>query len=235
MKAEHRKELLTNTLADQMGKFIKGTSSMSGTVWVLLGLIVVVGVAYWWWTGLAANRIASAWIDYSDGRQSADRLEEVINQWKGTAAERAAKLTRADHLYEKGYEALFTAKGPQGALPHFQAAAQIYEQLSQDPGNSREVAVRALVGAAKAHESLASLGQKESLDKAKSLYQQLLKQYGQEPRSPLVQEAEKRLALLDGPSGSDALTFYKEWPARLAKIEASGQTPDSTPGPPAEK
>jgi hypothetical protein len=226
MKAEHRKELQTNVLADRMGKFLQGASSTSGAVWALLGIVIVVGVAYWWWTTRAANRISAAWIDYWDHRQSAESLEDVMQREKGTAAERAARLSRADFLYDEGYKALFTAKGPQGAKAHFEEAARIYKELGDNPGDSREVTIRALIGQAKAHESLASLGKEGSLEEARRLYELIHEKYGQEPRGPLVQAAEERLEMLKGQGNKEALAFYQKWHGSLARIEETPKPPE---------
>jgi tetratricopeptide (TPR) repeat protein len=213
MKAEHRKELQTNALASQVTKLMERTRSSSGVVWALLLLIVVVGLVYWWWTGRTVTKISAAWRDYWRSRESAEGLKLTMDDLKGTAAERAAKLSRADLLYEEGYQALF--KNPAEARKSFDEAAELYDELAGARIDSPEFTMRALLGAGKCQESVGEL------DRAKHYYNELISRFGgqkdaQGSPHPLLADARKRLEHLDAAGGLAA--FYKNWPGRLPKI-----------------
>ena len=62
MKAEHRKELQTNTLADMLGRTVRNVrGGGTGLSWtkVLIVAVVVVGVLmFFWWKTNQTNRLA---------------------------------------------------------------------------------------------------------------------------------------------------------------------------------
>jgi tetratricopeptide (TPR) repeat protein len=239
MKADHRKELHTNALADHLGKFVTKAKSGSGMIWGGLLLIIALGVAWWWWTGSSANRATDAWTTWWYNRDTAADLENpsVANRLKGTSADKAAKLALADHHYEDGYNDLFR-KDPKRAQKKFEDAFKVYEELSKASADP-ELGVRALLGAAKCQESLGEV------DRAVYYYDETVAKFDKTLRTasgqqhPLVAEAEKRAAeLRDGA----AIAFYggkngKGWPDRLPTIgqEPPKPTPDAPTGTPAGK
>jgi tetratricopeptide (TPR) repeat protein len=190
----------------------------------------------WWslWTSRTANNIANSWIEYWNFRDSPDDLPRITERHKGTTAARAAKLTRADALFDRGVRSALGDPGelirqtdPAETMRSFEQAFALYEEVSQNPGNNRELAVRALVGAGKCQEWLGQL------DRARAFYRTVVERYGSErtnpdsPVGPLVQEAETRLQRLD-PANAEAVALYKNWPERLPKLEL----PPSKPAPP---
>jgi hypothetical protein len=66
MKAEERKELETNVLADRVGKIVervKGGPSRRAVVWVLLIAVVGVGFFLWWRNrGIERGELAKGWL-----------------------------------------------------------------------------------------------------------------------------------------------------------------------------
>lgn len=232
MKAEQRHQLQTNYLADTMGKLWKGSkSSSSGMLWGVLLVIVAVGVFYWWQTGRAANIVSATWINWWDHRSSPmaidympdTELEKMAGQFKGSAADNAARLTLADQLYEKGYQTTFKESAPVAAK-QFEQAFGVYESLAA-AASSREVGLRALVGAARCQESLGDI------EKAKSWYQKAVQRYGEDLKGPsgivhpLVAEAQERIKSFEGGAGKSfyaAATDRKKWPER---VENTKKTP----------
>lgn len=247
MKAEKRHQLQTNYLADQMGKIWQGSKSSSGLIWGVLLLIVLVGFFYWWQTGVNANRISATWISWWDSRSSPLgvefmpplELERAANAFRGSAADNAARLTLADQLYEKGYQTTFR-ESASAATKDFEEAFKVYHELSTT-ANTRDVSLRALIGAARCKESMGEV------DEAKKLYQQVVDRYAADlvgPNGvvhPLVADAQQRLASFEK---GDALAFYsdvgrKPWPQRLPKTEKTftgpfgeGPPPPDAPKPP---
>jgi hypothetical protein len=67
MKAEHRKELQTNALADRINRFFRGvktkTQSTSTLFWVIVVLLVGAVIGGWWYFRWSSNRSRSAmWV-----------------------------------------------------------------------------------------------------------------------------------------------------------------------------
>ncbi len=230
MKAEHRKELHTNYLADKLGKVFTQTKSSSMAIWVILGLVVLVVVVYFIWTGWAQDRNTNAWMDYRNAADgTVEMLQQAANRQKGTSAERAIKLTLSDRAYEDGYEGLF--KSPKDARNSFEQVIKVADELEKNPGNCRELGLRALSAKAKALES------RGDLNDALAVYQEIVKRYGRqftapdETMHPLLKDAHDRLALAADPNG-EFRTFYTNWPDRLPKIDPVKPPPAERTEPP---
>ncbi len=214
MKAGHRKELQTNILADKLGQwYTQARSSTSIVLWVI-GVIVVLGVAFWWWSNRAVSANSRAWEAYWINRESLSGLESAADRLKGTSAERAAKLTEADRLFNDAYNTFFRA--PTEARERFGQALKLYAELSDNPGNSSDLAVRGLLGAAKCHEWTGEL------DQARAAYQRIIDTYD---AHPLAENARNRLTELG--DGGEAVAFYKDWPARLPEVVPGKPKPSS--------
>jgi tetratricopeptide (TPR) repeat protein len=226
MKAEHRKELHTNVLADSLGRFVDKAKSGSGLIWGGLIVLVALGVAWWWWTASSANRASDAWAAYWNNRDSVTDIESISGRLKGTAAEKAAKLALADQLYKSGYHALFD-KTPKEAQASFSKAFEVYDELAQ-ASVAPEIGVRAVLGAAKCQESLGELERAIYFyDEAVSRFDKPLRNPSGE-QHPLVAEAERRAKEL---REGTAVAFYrgkngeKPWPYRLPLIETEATGP----------
>jgi len=220
MKAEHRKELHTNLLADQLGKLVTKTKTSPKAIWLILAAIVLLGVVYWWWTTRAANRITVAWMNYWTARESPGISlvgDEAVG--KGTTAALAFNLTRADDLYEKGSQSFTTKTRDKENLKLLDEAEKLYQEVAERAANSVDLGLRAALGMGKCEEA------KGDLQRALFYYQEILDSFDKPTRAangvknPLVAEAEKRKERL-GPQGQDA-AFYKGWPERLPKSDTA--------------
>src|SRR5262249_47978353 len=116
MKAEHRKELHTNALADRMGKLLKGmrsrTQSTSLMVWVII-LLAVGTLGAWWYFSTSARRARSAlWVGLDDTGEarSDDRYLENLEQFAkanpGTVPARVARFQIARTNLRDGLQRL---------------------------------------------------------------------------------------------------------------------------------
>ncbi len=213
MKAGHRKELQTNILADKLGQLYTKARSSTGLILWVVGVVVVLGVAFWWWSNRALSANSRAWDEYWTNRESLTGLESIAERLKGTSAERAARLTEADRLFNDAYNTFF--RSPAEARERFGQALKLYSELSDNPGNSSDLAVRGLLGAAKCHEWTGDL------DQARAAYQQIVEKYD---AHPLATNARERLAMLDQ-GESEAVAFYKRWPGRLPDVVSAKPKP----------
>jgi len=229
MKAEERHQLQRNDLAAGMGRLVESAQGSGGLLLGMGLLLAAVVLAYWWWTANTANRVTQTWINWWESRGPAAAVEfipdaelkKVADQARGSVADQAAQLTLADQLYEKGYLTLFK-ESASAAARYFEEAGRVYEALASTAG-TRELALRAAMGAARCKESLGQAAE------AIRLYRGVVERYSSLVgpgglEHPLVAEARQRLAALEGPEGQ---AFYLggsgrlPWPQRLPDSDKS--------------
>src|SRR5947207_901613 len=100
MKAEQRKELETNTLADRMGHMMKRVKTGERRTYVIYGLIAVALVAaawvgYRWYYGDVEKR-SMQWVMFHDGHEA--YIKELANLEQQNVA-KAARLQFFWHHY----------------------------------------------------------------------------------------------------------------------------------------
>lgn len=203
MKAVERKELQTNALKQAGQNLLHGGLKVPRLVWVLPLIVIVVGVGYWFWSGIAANRTTAVWAYFWTVRDGLDPSAE--KQLKGTVAELAYKLDEADRLYNKGYERL--AAMPRLAVEDLKNASKLYEEISKTSGASALMVLTALSGAAKCEENLGEV------QRAMFFYQNVIDRFGKQgdwTEHPLVRDARsihEQLAKAD----TERRTFDTSW------------------------
>lgn len=218
MKAEHRKELHTNYLADRLGKMYQKAGTSNSAIWWGLVLLVALGVAYWWWTARSSRALTAAWTSYWNNRDSVQGAEELAAKQKGTPVEAPAELAQADNLYSDAYNMFFSM--PAEARKKFTRASEVYEALAKATSNV-DIAVRATLGAAKSQEWLGDLEQ------ARQLYADVAAKYAEHPLAAEARTRAEKLA-----AGADAdVNFYDEWPKRLPDITHGNLKPPPLPVP----
>ena len=185
MKAQHRKELQTNVLADSLGRFLKSFKSGSNnnlyTV-VLVGLLAVgLYLAYNHFRRTSTDKEATAWMAL-DGATTETDLKKVADQNGDTIQGRLARLGRVRMLQRQGEGKLFS-EGHKKALEDLEEARGLYDKLAGELRDTPVLAQEALLGSAKANECLGKF------DQAREKYQALVKDYPDSVAAKKVQEA----------------------------------------------
>ena len=99
MKAEHRKELQTNSLADMLGRTVRNVRGGTGLSWtkvIIAGVIIFGLFATWWFFNSRARENQELWMRVEANTDS--KLKDVAQEYKDTKQGKAARLTLA-HAY----------------------------------------------------------------------------------------------------------------------------------------
>src|SRR5262245_24325734 len=99
MKAEHRKELQTNTLADFLGRTVRKVTSTSGIPWFRIVLVVAIvgGVFMFFWRKSNSSRANSDLLVKFDARTQQSLKILFSEDLKET---KQAKLVRYQFIYQ---------------------------------------------------------------------------------------------------------------------------------------
>jgi tetratricopeptide (TPR) repeat protein len=219
MKAEHRKELQTNVLADRLGHLYESVKEgPSRTTWLVLGVaaLVVVLVLAWRYFAQSAEAISAArWVRL-DSLTTASELEDFINDKdnKGTPQLNAARFELARMSLAEGLREMGKPLRRTEAVGQVRKAAETYEKLADEAGEVPLLQEEALMGAARAYESLGEYA------KAKPFYERLVKEHG---KSAFAKEASASLERLNDEKDADLRA--------LAEL-AQAKPPPPVPTPP---
>jgi tetratricopeptide (TPR) repeat protein len=210
MKAEHRKELQTNLLADRMGRLIKnvksGSRSTSITTWAIVG-VVLATIVGWYIANMFKEKQTSPWVqlesspdfgavDELGSLQTTKTYNEIIQNYPGTTAARTARFQKARLLLQKGLTTFYSTNTHGQALDDLERARELYKELVPECKNLSVLEEDAILGLAMAEESLAGIPKKDgdesrgNLDEASKWYQKLVTDF---PDSFQGQRAKKRL------------------------------------------
>jgi hypothetical protein len=218
MKAEHRHQLQTNVLADQMGRLYQNmkspgqTSSVLG--WTLGGLLIVAVVAWQYLAGTALTDGSALWLNadaatHDDPSSMLRRLEILADDSHGTLAGRTARFEVARLMFEMGErdDAIMSRAESVKSLGR---ARDLYEELSRECADEPLLRQEALMGVAKAEESLAGskdpANAEEDLKKALESYKKLANEY---PDSFQGKAAAARIKVLEGQM-TEVAKFYQD-------------------------
>jgi hypothetical protein len=196
MKAEQRKELETNTLADKMGHVMQRVKSSPRRTFVtyaiiVVGVLIAAYLGYRWWTQDVILR-SEQWIRFYDGAsgQLGLLVEAGEKDSKETTVGKAALLQIAWYFYwEEGVKMI--GINPRGAMFKLQQSKQIYEKVLRECKDKDEptLEAQAMLGRAVCTESLS--GQDNAnLDKAKDYYKELAnhEKYGSQAEGQFAKE-----------------------------------------------
>src|SRR4051794_16768952 len=166
MKAEHRKELETNALAEGMGRVIRGIRERpkrkSVFVWVIALLVIAgLGIGAWWWSAnrqrtsdswamidLATSLTALAPVGYDTAEPGSGMLGPPIK----TNAGRAARFEIAwFYLYENGIKGLM--RDPEMAMLYIKDAKSKFAELAEESTEDPVLGPQSLYAIAVAEES----------------------------------------------------------------------------------
>ena len=218
MKAEHRHELQTNALAD----WVAGSAEKARpyTPLILVGiaaLAIVVGILSYLNSAERNSKAAAAYAYISAMlNEGIGDLQATVTDYRGTDVGVLAQIQVADRLLTSASNDLFTNKA--AGRENLQKAAEAFT-LARDETRDPMLRSWALFGLGQAHESLGDL------EKARSDYQQLLKDY---PNSSLAAAARKNLEQLNQP----AIKEFYDW---FAKQEPRPPAADPSTGIPGLK
>ncbi len=186
MKAEQRKELETNTLADKMGVAMqkaKAASRRAVLLYAGLGLacLVVVFFAYRYFDTQKAEA-SETWVELHDGQRGL--LEKVAT--KENAAGKAARLQIAWFLYwEQGIKLL--GHNQEAGLKALEAAAVEYKEIQKLCADDPIFEPQAMLGQAVAEECL-TVKDATYLEKAKRSYEEIQKKYEKSAEARFAKE-----------------------------------------------
>jgi hypothetical protein len=248
MKAEHRKELQTNVLADRMGKLVESLknppSTSSVVFWVIAGLAVVTVVA-WFWFSRPSETGAMLWarLDsetfnrppdyYSEGRESevVKNLSDIAKAQPRSVASRTARFQEARFLLPMGLKSLVSPFRTE-AHRQLQQARDLFADLAKESGDNPMLMQEAFLGAGKAEEALIGVIDKDSgksvgdIDRAKEFYR---KARDLNAETYLGKTAARHLELLEK-DPTQVVKFYTDLNKR--DPEPKKEPPFSLPGGP---
>ena len=207
MKAQQRKQLEKNELADRLVRWWRGDpehkSKSSPIWWAVLGLIalaVILYVAWHYYSQSALGKRSAAWADVDLATENS-RLEELAEANRGTEPAWAAKAQLARAALQKGLDELGSEVLRSGAVANIEKARDWYGQLAKDATGDVELQREAALGMAKAEEALIGIPKAENsqemrgtLARALELYKDTASKYGDSIQG---KEAAKRAAELE--------------------------------------
>lgn len=213
MKAEHRKELETNTLADKMGQAVQRVKTgRRGTYLTYLLVVVAVLIGAWFlYAYVTASRQerSDAWLRFDDG--SAKNLDYLSKIEPTTPAGKAARLQLAwVHYYHGGIK--FMGTDPNGALQMLKIAGDEYRKLAEESKDTDPlVEPQALLGIAVVEEAK-TIQDASFLDKAAEAYKAVLERGDQKYKDTVYGKfAQERLdQLKDAKKRAEIAALYTE-------------------------
>jgi hypothetical protein len=216
MKAEHRRELNTNALADRMGRLVQGMKqpSQGGSVvlWVI-GAVALLSLGGWY-VFSGPTSWSRYWLRF-DGETNVEKLQALASDSQGTMPARAARFQKARVELRNGLRNISSAEHRPEAIRLVEDARRGFEELAAEcKDNSPLLEQEALWGAAQAEESLVGVPTTEDAAKSRGSLKRAVELY-QRMASPPHDEgyfadiAKRRIAELESnPSAIES--FYLE-------------------------
>jgi hypothetical protein len=226
MKAEHRKELQTNALADFLGRLIVGYREgfkirPSHTLLLIVGGIVLVLVAVIsisLYRGSVSRGRSAEWVRLDEASTLKD-LEGIAAKSSGDAATRVARFQLARVYLRRGMENFCSTAddGRKEAIENLNEAARLYGDLAAESKDNAVLVQEALLGVGKAKEAL------NELDDALAAYQDLVKRYPNSVNGKAAAERVKKLS----DNKEQVSAFYKELDKLAAPIAPTPKKDES--------
>lgn len=196
MKAEHRKELETNILADKVGRMITGAKqgpSRSSVWYVVLAVLVVVALFVVYRVIVNRSEAASkAWMLLEDGNPSSFEEGQLWSD-PGNPGKAARFQMAWQDLWFKGIK--FLGANPAVAKRALEESAVVYESLAKSCKGDPVFEPEALYALAVIQETRA-IDDREKLVLALSMYKDVVKS---NRKSAFAELAQKRIDELEDP------------------------------------
>lgn len=246
MKAEHRKELQTNVLADRVGKMVEAVknppSTTSVVMWVIGGLAVAT-LILWFWFSRPSEVSSQLWAkldadtfnkpeDYFSDLNETQVLHDLSDVTKGharTVPGRTARFQEARYLLSIGLSNLVRSR-PYATL---RDARDKFDKLAAECADSPVLMQEAYLGAGKAEEAL--IGAPDEGDATKTIGNaDKAKEYFRKARdlnadSFLGKEAASHFDRLDK-DGKEVVEFYTDLNKRSVPPALPRMPPTTMPG-----
>ncbi len=204
MKAEHRKALEKNELADKLNKAlsnISATSPNSNRVWVIALCIFVAGIAWYLYSSYSTNRDAANWsnLEFAGDVKS---LQKIVEDAPGTIQAQIARfhIARINVQEATGQLAAQTGDERGTAADKLETVRKTYGELAQASGLPSSLVQEAMLERAKTEEILASVPKADnatimrgSLDQASKYYAEVATRFS---RTFIGEQAAKRVERL---------------------------------------
>jgi tetratricopeptide (TPR) repeat protein len=208
MKAEKRKELQTNVLADRLGKLVQGFREGFGrpsNTWLLIWggiiavIVVVIGIKVY--SNSVTRSRSAEWLSLAEADNLSD-VERIAEKNPKAKATQIARFQLARVYLRRGMEHFVStiSDGRKDALRDLDEAAKLYGELATEVKDNPILTQEALLGIGKAREAL------NELDDALAAYEQLASRY---PDSVDGKEAAERAKKLRE-NKAQVSAFYKE-------------------------
>jgi hypothetical protein len=214
MKAEHRKELETNILADRMGHLIqrmKHRPQRRVFLYVIAGLIVVVGLFIFYnMRKTAAAEASERWRWLEDGFRP--YIDQLKAEYKDTNEGKAARFQYAWlAAWDEGLTLL--GASPVDAFRDLEVAESYYKSLVEDCAGDPVWEPEAMYALAVIEEAraLRAKDRKNTLVRAGALYKKVAEKYKDSAHG---KSAKKRAKLLEE-KGKEIEEFYDSLELRL--------------------
>ena len=203
MKAEQRKELETNTLADKMGRVMQRVQTSprrTFLIYAMVGLAVVAAAWFGWsYRKGIQHETSFLWLKLYDG--GGNQIEDLAQNDKDSEAGKAARLQIAWlNYWEFGIKMLALNKpalGNPGAMANIKKSVELYADLAEDCKDDPVYGPQAMLGRAVAQESRA-VEDRKHLKEAEQYYEELAN-HKKFDKSAEAKFAKDRLDILKDP------------------------------------
>lgn len=190
MKAEKRKELHTNELADRMGRLVQTVKSGSKSTSILIGGLVLVALgtlaAWRYYANESYTTRSALWTRLESAGTGLPELDQLAKAQPETMPSRVARVQLARVRLQRGLQNLYAELDTERAVAveNVEKARALYEQLARECSDVPLLAQEALMGEAKGEEALAGVPKADNpqegrgdLNRAMELYQKLAAAY----------------------------------------------------------
>jgi hypothetical protein len=215
MKAEHRKELQTNVLADRMGRMvqrIKTPPNRRSILWMVLVLVVVIiGLVLWWRWSNQRSIMSNLWVGVDEARlyfptKSGVVQSELLTEYGTTKPGVAARFQLAyTMLWDRGVK--YLAGQPTFAMKAINGAEKQFKELQEECKDDAILGPEAAYALAVIEETRL-VEDRNNLEKARLAYEAVASKY---PSSAA------------GRAASDRAKYLKDNPIQVSAFYANLQ------------